>query len=211
MVAYRRKIVTVASAARQMQGLTLNTTPANQTTRTNMKSSLKTLAAISALALGLVTSNTFAQPGAGAPGAGGPGAGGPGAGRGGAGGRGGAAAVQAPPTMEALTAAVTGLSADQQAKIKTELDTASKAYTEYTAALTKYTDARTKNLAAISALLTADQKTAFDTLTAPAAGGRGGRGGAGGAAPGGGAGGAGGRGGRGGRGGAAPGAPAPGA
>ncbi len=131
--------------------------------------------------------------------------------------------MQAPPTLEAITAAVTGLSDDQKAKIKTEVDAATKSYADYTAAMTKYNDARTKNLDAIRALLTADQKTAFEAVVAPA-GGRGGRGGAGG--PGGGAGfgaggpggaggaGAGGRGGRGGRAGGpggAPAAPAPGA
>jgi hypothetical protein len=134
-------------------------------------------------------------------------------------------APAAPPTLEAVTAAVTGLTDDQKAKIKTELDAAKTAFDAYTKASEAYTAARTKNIDAINALLTADQKTAFAPLANPVGGGRGrggqgagagfgaggpGAGGPGAGGPGAGGAGAGGRGGRGGRGAGAP-AGAPGA
>jgi len=154
-----------------------------------MKTTFKMIVALSVLALGLASSNAFAQAGAnGAPG-----------GRRGAGGQGGG--FNAPvPTIDALTTALT-LTPDEVKVITPILADMTKAQADFTAAQMAYQTGRTAAIAKITDALTDTQKP----LLTPLFGGGGRRGG-------GGAGGGGrrGGGGAGGAGGAAP-APAPGA
>jgi hypothetical protein len=153
-----------------------------------MKTTFKLIIALSALALGFVSTNAYAQAGA-------AGAGGGRRGGGGAGGRGGAGNLAAPlPTIDALTTALM-LTPDEVKGITPILADMTTAQTAIVKAVADYQTARTANIDKITALLTDTQKPLLPPLfnPAPPAGGRrGGAAGAGGGRRGGGNGGAGG-------------------
>ena len=129
-----------------------------------MKTTFKMIVALSVLALGLASSNAFAQAGAnGAPG-----------GRRGAGGQGGG--FNAPvPTIDALTTALT-LTPDEVKVITPILADMTKAQADFTAAQMAYQTGRTAAIAKISDAVTDTQKPMVAAQFAPPGGRRGGAG-----------------------------------
>jgi hypothetical protein len=141
-----------------------------------MKTTFKMIVALSVLALGLASSNAYAQ--AGANGGGRRGAGGPGGG------------FNAPiPTIDAVTTALM-LTPDEVKVITPILADMTKAQTDFTAAQMAYQTGRTADIAKISDALTDTQKPLLAPLFGPGgrrgaagAAGQGRRGGANGAPP----------------------------